>query len=78
MKVKMIKLKDSDIAEYENHIPAGHEVIGEIDTLPKVGECFYIGINYRTSTVKEILSLTMFRTNNSIYQLEELKKQQTK
>jgi hypothetical protein len=71
MIVKMTKLKDSDTAEYKNHIEEGKEVIGEITELPKVGECFYVGMNYRTSAVKEIISLTRFRTNNSIYDLQD-------
>ena len=72
MELKMTKLRDSDTAEYKNHIESGKEVIGEVSELPKVGECFYIGMNYRTSTVKEILSLTKFRTNNSVYKLEDV------
>jgi hypothetical protein len=71
MEVKMTKLKDSDTAMYKNHIEKGKEVIGKITELPKVGESFYVGMNYRTSEVKEIISLTRFRTNNSIYDLQD-------
>lgn len=71
MRVKMTKLKDSDTAEYKNHIKEGREIFGEITELPKVGQCFNVGMNYRTSIVKEIISLTRFRTNNSIYDLQD-------
>ena len=72
MKVRMVKLKDSDSAEYKNHIEIGTEVVGEITKLPEEGECFYVGLRYRTSFVKEIISLDIFRTNNSIYKIEKV------
>lgn len=71
-KIKLTKLKDCEDPLYANHIPSGHEKIGQMCKEPVVGECFWVGESYRTSTVQEIIDENTFKTHNSIYKIEKL------
>ena len=70
MKVKLTKLKESDNPRHPNNIAEGFEIEGEFICDPKVGESFWVGTNYRTSLVQEIIDSHTFRTYNSIYKWE--------
>lgn len=70
--IKIVKLKDCEDPYQANHIPSGCEYIGEFHAPPEVGECFYVGDDFRTSTVKEIINENTFKTCNSIYRFETI------
>lgn len=75
MKIRITKLKEADNPLHPNNIEQGFVREGEIDSLPKVGQCFLVisGTRYfLTSTVQEIIDQNTFRTHNSIYHWEEI------
>lgn len=65
--VVLTKIKEADKPLHPNNIAEGVVKRGYYEGDPKVGECFYIGGYWRTSTVQEIISPDTFRTHNSIY-----------
>jgi len=69
----LTKLQDNFEGGHPNFIREGYEKKGIYDTLPKVGEPFWIH-DMRTSTVTEICTHTsseiIFKTSNSTYKLE--------
>jgi hypothetical protein len=67
MKVNLKKLKELPDALHPNNIIVGYEIEGEFISEPKIGECFYVGHFWATSTVKEIIDEQTFKTCNSIY-----------
>jgi hypothetical protein len=67
MKIKLEKLEELPDALHSNNIEVGHIKIGEFLEKPEVGKPFYIGYNYRTSDVQEIIDEFTFKTYNSIY-----------
>ena len=67
MKIKLEKLSELPDAIHKNNIEVGKVVEGELLSEPKVGELFWVGSWYRTSTVKEIIDEHTFKTCNSIY-----------
>ena len=67
MKIKLEKLKELPDALHPNNIEVGYVKEGEFNAKPEVGKPFYIGYNYRTSDVQEIIDEFTFRTYNSIY-----------
>lgn len=74
-----MKVMDSEDPEYTGHIPIGVTYEGTIRNAPEVGECFYLDYDdgercFRTSPVVEIIDRNIFKTLNSIYKLEIVKK----
>jgi hypothetical protein len=67
MKIKLEKLNELPNAEHPNNINIGYIKEGEFISYPKVGESFWVGHYWRTSTVKEIIDNNTFKTCNSIY-----------
>ena len=70
VKIKLIKLEEVENPRHPHNIPTGHVVEGEFVNRPEVGECFWVGVGWRTSTVQEVFSEDTFRTYNSIYKVE--------
>ncbi len=66
MKIRLTKLKELPDAEHPNNIEEGFEKIGEFIGKPEVGEAFWLGMNWRTSPVTELLEDNTFKTLNSI------------
>jgi len=67
MNIKLTKLKELPYAVHPNNIEVGFEKTGKITSEPKVGDRFWIGQLWSTSTVVEIIDDHTFRTLNSIY-----------
>lgn len=65
--VSIKKLSELPDAKHPNNIDVGYERQGNFIAAPEVGECFWVGHEWRTSTVVEILSEHTFKTRNSIY-----------
>lgn len=70
--IKLTKLKESDNPTHPNNIEIGYVFKGMITEKPCIGNQLHIygpqgGV---TSSVKEIISETEFRTHNSIYKIE--------
>jgi hypothetical protein len=72
MKIKLEKLNELPDALHPNNIEVGYVKEGEFLSEPKIGECFYVGHYWRTSTVKEIIDEYTFKTCNSIYRWSPL------
>lgn len=70
MIVKLTKLKESENPLHPNNIEVGYEKVGKFFDEPTVGQSFYVGWGWRTSTVQEIIDANTFRTHNSIYRYE--------
>jgi len=68
--VRLTKISESNNPLYPGNIADGHIEEGEFIAAPKVGESFWVGLGWRTSTVQEILPDNKFRTHNSIYKFE--------
>ena len=68
-KVTIEKLSELDEAIHPNNILEGFTKTGDFISPPKVGENFWVGCSWRTSTVKEIINDTTFKTCNSIYKI---------
>lgn len=66
-KVKLEKLSESANPKHPNNIPVGEIHEGNFIDEPIIGECFWVGYNWRTSAVQEIITENIFRTYNSIY-----------
>jgi hypothetical protein len=73
MIIKLEKLRESKNPEHPNNIQDGYTHIGHLKETPVVGENFWVGINWRTSTVKKIIDENTFETCNSIYRWSEHK-----
>lgn len=67
-KVRLTKLKELPDARHKFNIAVGFTKEGKFIKEPVLGESFYVGYGYATSTVTEIISDDVFRTRNSIYQ----------
>jgi hypothetical protein len=67
MRIRLEKLEELPDAKHPNNIAVGVISEGEMLAEPKVGEYFWVGYNYRTSIVKEIINANTFKTCNSIY-----------
>ena len=67
MKIKLEKLSELPDAIHKNNIEVGFIKEGIMTDEPKIGEAFYIGYGWRTSTVKEIVDEHTFKTCNSIW-----------
>lgn len=74
MLVKLTKIQELENAVVPGNVEVGHEKLGEFVKHPVVGEMFWVGLGYRTSTVTEILSIDTFKTKNSVYRFELLEK----
>jgi len=76
--VKIKKLKEADNPLHPNNIDEGYVRSDGMDESfykePTVGQRFYVGFGFSTSAVQEILSKDTFRTYNSIYKFEVIKK----
>lgn len=71
-KYKLTKLKDEAYnGEHPYGINEGYTKEGYLYSKPVKGFCFYFN-NLRTSKVTEIIDDNTFRTENSIYKIEEL------
>ena len=68
--IKLTKLKEAPSPLHPNNIEVGFEKIGVFVKEPVVGEPFYLGWSWATSTVQEIIDPDTFRTHNSIYRYE--------
>lgn len=68
MEVKLQKIEELPNALHPNNIEVGVIKKGEFIAEPKVGECFWVGNYWRTSTVQEIINKNHFKTCNSIYE----------
>lgn len=73
---KLTKISDDVFGGFHpNGIDEGYTIIGYYREPPKIGERFFFkgrGLldHLRTSTVKEIVSESEFKTENSTYKLE--------
>lgn len=70
--VRLTKLREADNPTHPNNIEIGYVFRGMITAKPCVGEPLHIygpkgGV---TSSVKEIINETEFKTHNSIYKIE--------
>ena len=68
--VKVTKLKEADKPLHPDNIEVGYERTGQYSKPPQVGERFFVGYGWATSTVQEILTANTFRTHNSVYKWE--------
>jgi hypothetical protein len=68
--IKLTKVKEMEDAYAPHNIEVGREVTGAFIIPPTVGEAFWVGNHWRTSTVKEVLPEQTFRTLNSVYKYE--------
>lgn len=68
--IQLTKLKELPDAKVPNNIEPGFAIKGLMLRPVKVGESFYVGSDWATSVVEEIISEDTFRTRNSIYQIE--------
>ena len=67
MKIILEKISELSDAIHPNNIEVGNVQVGDFNSKPEVGKCFWVGNHYRTSTVKEIIDDSTFKTCNSIY-----------
>jgi hypothetical protein len=67
MIVRLEKLSELPDALHPNNVEIGFVKEGPFVAEPKVGENFWVGSDWRTSTVKEIINEGVFKTCNSIY-----------
>jgi hypothetical protein len=67
MEILLEKIKELPDAKHPKNIDDGHIVKGSLLELPKVGNNFWVGHTWRTSTVEEIIDGHTFKTMNSIY-----------
>jgi len=76
MKIKIKKLKELPDARHPNNIDEGFERVAlmpkEFFKEPTVGESFFVGYSWVTSTVVEIIDEKTFKTLSSIYEWEIL------
>ena len=72
MKIRITKLKELPDALHSFNIEEGFVTEGEFIENPEIGECFWVGDDWRTSWVHEIIDEHTFRTCNSIYRWEEI------
>ena len=71
-RVKIVKVSDDVFGgKHPNGIDEGFSTEGILYFPPEVGKCCLIG-NLRTSTVKEIVDDSVFKTRNSTYKLEAI------
>lgn len=74
IQIKLTKLDELPDAIHQNNIETGYTVTGPFYGKPEVGKCFWVGGWFRTSFVKEIIDENTFKTCNSIYRWEEVKR----
>lgn len=72
MRMQIKKIKETENPLHPNNIEEGFVRQGFFVEKPKVGEPFYVGWDWRTSKVQEIIDDKTFRTFNSIYEWEEI------
>jgi hypothetical protein len=72
MKIRLEKLNELPDALHPHNIPTGYIKEGDFISEPQIGECFWIGNFWATSTVKEIIDEHTFKTCNSIYKWSPL------
>lgn len=72
MKIRLVKLKESQNPLHPNNIEVGFVKEGEFINPPEMGKCFWVGNHWRTSLVQEIIDEKTFRTYNSIYQWSKI------
>jgi len=68
MNVLIRKLEEAENPLHPNNIEVGFEKIGKFVENPEIGKGFFVGYNWVTSRVTEIISENKFRTLNSIYE----------
>lgn len=73
MKIRLIKLDEVCNPRHANNIPVGHVVEGFLQQEPMIGQSFWVGNFWRTSTVTEVIDENTFCTKNSIYKIEREK-----
>ncbi len=71
-KIKLTKISDVEKPYHPNNIESGFIKEGDMLIPPTVGESFWVGNNWRTSCVEEVISKTEFKTMNSHYKIEFL------
>ena len=82
MKYKLIKLSDDVFnGKHPNGIIEGLEYEGQFQNKPQIGKRFHFGTDADhprehlfTSTVTHIINKEVFKTKNSTYKLEKIKK----
>lgn len=67
MLVTIEKLTELPDARHPHNIEVGYTRTGEFVAPPEVGKAFWLGWNWRTSPVTEIIDETTFKTYNSVY-----------
>ena len=72
MKIKLEKLEELPNAKHPNNKEVGYIKIGEFVKEPVIGESFWVGRDWRTSPVTEIINKNIFKTLNSIYKWIEI------
>ena len=69
-KVSIIKLSDDKFNNnHPNGINTGYKKSGVELVPPTIGEAYWVGNNWRTSTVIEIINKRIFKTLNSTYKI---------
>lgn len=67
MEIKLEKITELPDARHPNNIEVGYIKTGLFVSEPIVGKSFWIGYNWATSTVTEIIDKNTFKTLNSTY-----------
>lgn len=67
MQIEIEKLKEVENPKHPNNIQEGYKRSGDFVRKPILGERFWVGRNWSTSVVTEIIDDHTFRTLNSIY-----------
>lgn len=68
--IRIKKLKEADNPIHPDNIPVDFIRIGAFIAYPQLEQRFYVGFDWSTSAVQEILPNNQFRTLNSIYEWE--------
>ena len=77
--VKITKIQEAEKPLHPNHIQIGYERTGQYSGRPpQVGEGFFVGYGWATSTVQEIIDEKTFRTHNSVYEWEIINENELK
>lgn len=72
MRIRLEKISELPYALCSNNIEVGFAIEGSCVEDPIVGEAFFVGYGWRTSTVTEIIDTNTFKTKNSVYRWERL------
>jgi hypothetical protein len=69
IEITLTKIKELEDATHPFNIEEGYSRRGELISEPEIGQRFYVGWNWSTSPVREIIDENTFKTLNSIYKI---------